>query len=89
MGIEIIIAFIQQSIRLSFTLLLGSTGEIITEKSGNLNLGTPGIMACGAISGIIGAFFYTKSGLPFNPFISILLTFICCFLGSLIASLIY
>ena len=89
MGIETIIAFIQQSIRLSSTLLLGSTGEIITEKSGNLNLGTPGIMACGAISGIIGAFFYTKSGVAFNPLVSILLTFICCILGSLIASLIY
>ena len=89
MGIETIIAFIQQSIRLSSTLLLGSTGEIITEKSGNLNLGTPGIMACGAISGIIGAFFYTKLGVVFNPLISILLTFACCILGSLIATLIY
>ena len=46
-------------------------------------------MACGAISGIIGAFFYTKSGVAFNPFISILLTFICCILGSLVATLIY
>lgn len=89
MSLEIIIAFIQQSVRLSSTLLLGSTGEIITEKSGNLNLGTPGIMACGAISGIIGAFYYTKSGLAFNPLISILITIACCILGSLIASLIY
>ena len=67
MSFAMIIAFIQQSVRLSSTLLLGSTGEIITEKSGNLNLGTPGIMASGAISGIIGAFFYTKSGVTFNP----------------------
>ena len=89
MGIETIIAFIQQSIRLSSTLLLGSTGEIITEKSGNLNLGTPGIMACGSISGIIGAFFYTRSNVAFNPLISIFLTLMCCILGSLIASLIY
>ena len=89
MSIEIIIAFIQQSIRLSSTLLLGSTGEIITEKSGNLNLGTPGIMACGAISGIIGAFFYTKSSVAFNPLVSIILTLLCCVLGSVIASMIY
>ena len=89
MSIELIIAFIQQSIRLSSTLLLGSTGEIITEKSGNLNLGTPGIMACGAISGIIGAFFYTKSGVAFNPLVSVLLTLLCCILGSVIASMIY
>jgi simple sugar transport system permease protein len=84
-----IFAFINAAIIQGTPLLFGATGEIITEKSGNLNLGTPGIMACGAISGIIGAFFYTKSGVAFNPFVSILLTFICCILGSLIASLIY
>ena len=33
-------------------LLLGSTGEIITEKSGNLNLGIPGIMYMGGSAGI-------------------------------------
>ena len=89
MSIEMLIVFIQQSIRLSTTLLLGSTGEIITEKSGNLNLGTPGIMAGGAISGIAGAFLYTKSGLAFNPFISVIVTMLCGILGSLLVSLIY
>ncbi len=89
MSFEMLIAFIQQSIRLSSTLLLGSTGEIITEKSGNLNLGTPGIMASGAISGIIGAYFYTKSSLPFNPVLSVIITVLSCVLGSLLTTLIY
>ncbi len=89
MNLTMLITFIQQSIRLSSTLLLGSTGEIITEKSGNLNLGTPGIMAAGAISGITGAYFYTKSGVAFNPVISILITLGCCILGSLLTTLIY
>ncbi len=89
MSFDMLITFIQQSIRLSSTLLLGSTGEIITEKSGNLNLGTPGIMASGAISGIVGAYFYTTSGAVFNPVISILITIGCCILGSLITTLIY
>ncbi|MBQ8605106.1 MAG: ABC transporter permease [Clostridia bacterium] len=84
-----IIAFIKQALCLSSTLLLGSTGEIITEKSGNLNLGTPGIMATGAISGIVGAYFYTKSGIAFNPLVSVLLTLACGIVGSLLASLIY
>ena len=73
-----LITFIQQSIRLSSTLLLGSTGEMITEKSGNLNLGTPGIMAAGAISGIVGAYFYTSSSAAFSPLLSILIT-LCFF----------
>lgn len=89
MTFQMLITFIQQSIRLSSTLLLGSTGEIITEKSGNLNLGTPGIMAAGAISGIAGAYFYTTSGLPFNPVLSVILTMLCGIVGSLLTTLIY
>ena len=84
-----LITFIQQSIRLSSTLLLGSTGEMITEKSGNLNLGTPGIMAAGALSGIVGAYFYTSSSAAFSPLLSILITLGCCILGSLLTTLIY
>ena len=42
-------------------LLFGGTGEIITEKSGNLNLGIPGIMYVGGICGVIGAFLYEQS----------------------------
>lgn len=36
----------------SIPLLFGSTGETITEKGGNLNLGIPGIMYVGGISGV-------------------------------------
>ena len=45
-----IVNFIQRSIIQGTPLLFGSTGEIITEKSGNLNLGIPGIMYIGGIS---------------------------------------
>ena len=55
-----IITFIQRAIMQSIPLLFGSTGETITEKGGNLNLGIPGIMYVGGISGVIGAFFYEK-----------------------------
>ena len=89
MTFALLVTFIQQAIRLSSTLLLGSTGEIITEKSGNLNLGTPGIMASGAISGIVGAYFYTNSNLTFNPIVSILITILCSIVGSLVITFIY
>ena len=81
MSFEMLIAFIQQSLRLSSTLLLGSTGEIITEKSGNLNLGTPGIMAGGAISGIVGAYFYTGAVETVNPLLGVLITLLCGLIG--------
>ena len=51
-------AFFPRAVAQSIPLLFGSTGETLTEKSGNLNLGIPGIMYVGAISGVIGAFFY-------------------------------
>ena len=53
-----IASFINAAIIQGIPLLFGSTGEIITEKSGNLNLGIPGIMYIGGISGIIGGYLY-------------------------------
>ena len=56
-----IFAFINAAIIQGIPLLFGATGEIITEKSGNLNLGIPGIMYMGGISGIIGGYLYEHS----------------------------
>ncbi len=53
--------FLQRSIRFSTIFLYGATGEIITEKSGHLNLGIPGIMCIGAVGGVIGESLYLKS----------------------------
>ena len=39
-----LIVFIQKAIAQGIGMLFGATGEIITEKSGNLNLGVPGLM---------------------------------------------
>ena len=42
-----LIVFIQKAIAQGIGMLFGATGEIITEKSGNLNLGVPGLRAFG------------------------------------------
>ena len=42
--------------------LLGSVGEIITEKSGHLNLGIPGIMCLGTAGGCFGVSICANSG---------------------------
>ena len=39
-----LVSFIPRAVAQGIPLLLGSTGETITEKSGNLNLGIPGVM---------------------------------------------
>ncbi|MBO4212770.1 MAG: ABC transporter permease, partial [Clostridia bacterium] len=85
---EMFAAFFCRAIIQGTPLLFGATGEIITEKSGNLNLGIPGIMYFGAISGVIGAFFYENSG-AFIPAVGVIIALISCLIGSLFASLIY
>jgi len=70
-------------------LLYGATGEIITEKSGNLNLGIPGIMYVGAISGVIGAFFYQSHTEYVNHFLAVLIPLVASLIGSFLVTLIY
>ena len=55
------VSFIPRAIMQGIPLLFGSTGETLTEKSGNLNLGIPGVMYVGGISGVIGAFLYEQA----------------------------
>lgn len=55
------ISFIYSAVRFSTVFLFGSTGETITEKSGHLNLGVPGIMCLGALGGCVGETIYMRS----------------------------
>lgn len=84
-----IATIINKSIVQGIPLLFGSTGEIITEKSGNLNLGIPGIMYMGGSCGVIGAFIYEQSVSTPHPFWCILIPLLCSVIGSLLAALIY
>lgn len=57
----VLITFIQKAIMQGVCMLFGADGEILTEKSGNLNLGVPGMMYMGGIAGLIAAFYYEKA----------------------------
>ncbi len=80
---------IQKAIEQGIPLLFGSTGEIITEKSGNLNLGIPGIMYMGGSAGIIGAYIYENSVQTPTAFWCILIPLFSSLLGAAFAALIY
>lgn len=87
-----LVSFIPRAVAQGIPLLFGSTGEIITEKSGNLNLGIPGVMYVGAISGVIGSFMYEHSFADptrMNAVLAVLIPLICCLLGSLLMGLLY
>ncbi|MDD7674617.1 MAG: ABC transporter permease [Oscillospiraceae bacterium] len=84
-------SFIPRAVVQGIPLLFGSTGETITEKSGNLNLGIPGIMYVGGICGVIGAFLYEQS-VPAGQMSGILavgIPLLCSLLGSALMGLLY
>ena len=84
------VSFIPRAIMQGIPLLFGSTGETLTEKSGNLNLGIPGVMYVGGISGVIGAFLYEQAAAgSMNGFLAIMIPLLSSLFGSLIMGLIY
>lgn len=89
MFIKTLFTFINAAIIQGIPLLYGATGEIITEKSGNLNLGIPGIMYVGGISGIIGGYLYEKGTENPSAFLLVSIPFLSCILGSALMALIY
>ena len=86
------VSFIPRAVMQGIPLLFGCTGETLTEKSGNLNLGLPGVMYVGGISGVIGSFLYEQSlsdPEAINGFLAIGIPLVCCLLGSLLMGLLY
>ena len=86
------VSFIPRAVVQGIPLLFGSTGETLTEKSGNLNLGIPGIMYVGGICGVIGAFMYEQSvpaGENVVGFLAVGIPLLCSLLGSLLMGLLY
>ena len=84
-----IATIINKAIIQGIPLLFGSTGEILTEKSGNLNLGIPGIMYVGGSAGVIGAYIYEQSVATPQAFWCIVIPLLSSILGSFLAALIY
>lgn len=71
-------SFLSRTIVMATPLLLGTLGEIYVERSGVTNLGIEGMLAMGAILGVIGAF-WTKT-----PWGGVLLAIVGCSLLSLL-----
>ena len=63
--------FLIDSLAFGATFMYGSTGEILTEKAGNLNLGIPGVMCMGGAGGCLILSYI--GGLPLPPFLIVTL----------------
>ena len=84
-----LIAWIMRAIPFGTIIMYGAMGETITEKSGNLNLGVPGIMYLGGFAGFASAYFYENSVANPNPVLSVLIALICALAASALGGLIY
>ena len=84
-----IIIFIQKAIAQGIGILFGANGEILTEKSGNLNLGVPGMMYMGGIAGLAGAFLYENAVAEPLPVFGFLISLICALIAGGLGGLIY
>ncbi len=81
--------FIQKAVTQGIPILYGASGEIVTERSGNLNLGIPGIMYMGGIGGLVGAFLYENGNPNPNGWVGVLCALIVSMLFAFIGGLIY
>lgn len=84
--------FLQRAIRFSTVFLFGSTGETLTEKSGNLNLGTPGIMCMGGAGAVLGTEAYLNmvgGAANITPFGAVMVPMLMTIVMSLLGGLIY
>lgn len=84
-----IISLIQAAVVFGTVILFGAVGEILAEKSGNLNLGVPGIMYLGGIAGLVAAFLYEANAANPVPFVALIITLLAAFIASMLGGLIY
>ena len=84
-----LIAWIMRAIPFGTIIMYGALGETVTEKSGNLNLGVPGIMYLGGFAGFASAWAYENTAANPNGFVSILIAMSCAILASMAGGLIY
>ena len=84
-----LIALLQAALVFGTVILFGAIGEILTEKSGNLNLGVPGIMYLGGIAGLAGAFGYENSVATPIPLVGLTIALLSTIVVSVLAGGIY
>ena len=86
--VTLAVALVVAAITYGTPLMFGTLGEILTEKSGNLNLGVEGIMFTGGAVGLAGVYYFEKAG-GTSGFLAIIIGLLCSFLAGALCSLIF
>ena len=85
----ILTGWITMSVIFGTVILYGAVGETITEKAGNLNLGTPGIMCMGGAFGFVAASLCEKSTDKPNAALCIIVPLLAAFIMGTVGGLIF
>ena len=83
------VKFLASAIRLSAVFLYGSTGEIIVEKGGHLNLGIPGIMSVSAAVSVLAEYSIIQTMGTSAPALLVLIPIIVAFLVGALMGFLY
>ena len=85
-----LISIIKAAVLNGTPLMYGTSGEILTQKSGNMNLGVEGLMFMGGAFGLWGAFTYSQMmGDKAVGTIAIIIALLCAFIAGVFGSLIF
>ena len=91
--LDTVLAWITRSFVFGAIIMYGALGETLTEKSGNMNLGTPGIMCIGGAFGFGMTYLYeinvTAGGGTPNSLLSILIALVSGFTAAALAGLLF
>lgn len=87
---DVIIALLCAAVLNGAPLLYGTLGEILSEKSGNLNLGVEGMMFVGGACGLGGAFYYEMAmGDAAIGIIAVIIAIVAAFISGALCALIF
>ena len=89
MNVAMLLAWLNRAVIFGAIIMYGAMGETLTEKSGNMNLGTPGTMCVGGALGFVGAYSYELSAGTVNPAVVIIISLLCAFVGGALCGVIF
>lgn len=89
MVMDSIASWFNSAVLFGTVIMLGALGEILTEKSGHLNLGVPGLMFLGGFASFATAFLYEKSTPTPSTFLMIVIPLIAGFSAAALGGLLY
>ena len=85
--------WINRAVIFGTVIMYGALGETLTEKSGNMNLGTPGVMCIGGAFGFAGAYLYeqacVKASADPSAALVIAIGLLCAFLSAALAGALF